>query len=221
MNDEIWKPVVGFEQSYIISNKGRVKSLHKGVMLAYMASVNSLSVRLFDNRTGNKYRKSIAELVLEAFVEPSNGRMPKYLDGNAKNCNLENLCWDNNSVKKNHARGYTVSKYINILCYYEGNIVGAFKSTGDINKFLKDNNINSRTDNLTRAIRLKTTYKCMEYKIVDDDEFNSIKVDNSFYSFHKCMHLILRHSPLTIITPFTLYNKKLLLLFIKIFNNIA
>ena len=107
---EIWKPIKGFEDSYMISNKGRVKSLdrigyqknrygglskyqYKGKIIRLNQRPNGyIIVDLHLN--GNVKRCLVHRLVTEAFIE--NPEHKNYI--NHKDCilhhnNVENLEW--------------------------------------------------------------------------------------------------------------------------------
>jgi hypothetical protein len=105
--EEVWKPITGF-QDYIISNKGRIRSVNprKGSR----ANVNGGFIKGFDRepkkgkpfaiavslRLNNKtYTFRIHRLVLETFV----GACPEGMecchnDGNFRNNDISNLRWD-------------------------------------------------------------------------------------------------------------------------------
>lgn len=115
---EEWKPVVGLEEFYEVSNLGNIRSLvRKGIanygerfyggknVKPFIATSGYLSVNL----TKKNYRKQylLHRIVLEAFV----GKCPEGMEGCHNNGNrldsrLENLRWDtrsNNALdKRNH-----------------------------------------------------------------------------------------------------------------------
>lgn len=104
---EEWKPVVGFESCYEVSNQGRVRSLPrvvdsmnrwgpvrltlKGKLLALLTDQNGY-LKVLLSQKGRATNKLVAVLVAEAFL----GQRPKGLfvlhsDGNAKNNYVANL----------------------------------------------------------------------------------------------------------------------------------
>lgn len=108
MSKEIWKPVVGFEGRYEVSNLGRVKSLRR-----FCKSPKSNSGRrvvpekIFKGsfwgpylavtlRNGDKrVRKNIQSLVLEVFIGPRpKGMEICHNDGRHTNNRLTNLRYD-------------------------------------------------------------------------------------------------------------------------------
>ena len=99
-NEEIWKPIKGYELLYEVSNFGRVKSLRK-TNNQYSEHVTHgssdgkhgyLKVKL-KNETGNKTFQ-VHRLVAEAFIpNPNNLPQVNHKDENKKNNNVENLEW--------------------------------------------------------------------------------------------------------------------------------
>ena len=107
MNEEIWKPVVGYEGLYEVSNKGRVKRVSRKTTY-YNRRTHKLHVMTFEEMIllpqmyyRNKYcpgymvqlrkdrktmQKSVHVLVASAFIENSeNYRYVKHIDGNVYN----------------------------------------------------------------------------------------------------------------------------------------
>lgn len=100
---EVWRPVVGYEGLYEVSNLGRVRSLPRTV--PHIKGTRTIPGRILKLQTqpsGHLYVKSFGgrgrglawahRLVYEAFV----GRVPegldiRHLDGNPKNNSPENL----------------------------------------------------------------------------------------------------------------------------------
>lgn len=121
MSDEIWKPVVGFEKSYEVSNLGRVRSLTRSwPQMSRHGSTytHTKTGRLLRPGTmtsghltvaiGSRNSRLVHHLVLGAFVGPRPaGTECRHLDGNPRNNRLENLKWDtrgnNGRDKKWHA----------------------------------------------------------------------------------------------------------------------
>lgn len=103
MTNEIWKPVVGYEGRYEVSNEGRVRSLPKyrtketKVLKPYVNTWNGYCyVQLSDENHNHKSHR-VHKLVLEAFTDyRSTGFNPPYnvinhIDENKTNNRLENL----------------------------------------------------------------------------------------------------------------------------------
>lgn len=105
INLENWRPVVGFEGIYSVSNLGRVQCdhlkqggrWHRHLLKSKVANQTGyLSVGLF--REGHSSTKYIHRLVLEAFVGPCpKGMECCHNDGDRTNPRLDNLRWDTRS----------------------------------------------------------------------------------------------------------------------------
>jgi hypothetical protein len=96
MSDAIeqWRPVVGYEGRYSISDRGRVYSLLTDKILRQAnahAGHKTVSLRPFVNGSGAQF---VHKLVLEAFVGPApDGLVCRHLNGDPADNRLENLCW--------------------------------------------------------------------------------------------------------------------------------
>lgn len=119
---EIWKPVIGWEGYYEVSNHGRVRSLDrvivtKGGIRKRRKGQNLSPLELPHgylavNIRGNRY---IHRLVLESFDRPAlPGEECRHLDGNRQNNKSNNLAWgtssDNNYDIVQHGKHWQVEK---------------------------------------------------------------------------------------------------------------
>jgi hypothetical protein len=90
----LWKPVLGFEGFYEVSNQGQVRNARTGrVLRPGPSNFGHLSVVL-----GRGNTRMVHALVLEAFVGPRpKGKESCHFDGNPANNRLENLRWGTRS----------------------------------------------------------------------------------------------------------------------------
>lgn len=96
MTQTNWKPVVGYENSYHVSDHGEVKSKLSGKTLRPNRSKNGLRVALYDNGIPKIF--PVRTLVLAAFVGPCPANhWPVNVDGDDENNHLSNLKYQSRS----------------------------------------------------------------------------------------------------------------------------
>lgn len=98
-----WRPVVGYEGRYLVSDAGQVWIVRKQRELGTEVSDSGhLTVQLW--RGGRKRRVQVHCLVLEAFVGPRpDGLECCHWDGDAFNNHVSNLRWDTRSANARDA----------------------------------------------------------------------------------------------------------------------
>lgn len=104
MNNEIWKPIKGYEGVYEVSNRGNVKTLRKNkVMSQQIGKKNGYCyVGLFKN--GKTKKLLVHRIVAMAFIDnPMGKRTVNHKDGNKRNNAVENLEWATYSENHRHA----------------------------------------------------------------------------------------------------------------------
>lgn len=134
MNEkEIWKPVLGFEGKYEVSNLGNVKSLIRNKLLKPMPTRGYLQVTLGKSTK----RKLIHRAVWEAF----NGSIPEglqinHLDENKHNNSLSNLSLV--TPRENMNWGSRPEKQAKPLLQYDknGNFIKEWRSGWSIQREL-------------------------------------------------------------------------------------
>lgn len=95
---EIWKPVVGYEGLYEVSDKGRIKSLHyyggdRQVVMSQSKRPDGY-MELGLSKAGKCTHYLVHRLVADAFIEnPDNLEMVNHKDENKENNSVENLEW--------------------------------------------------------------------------------------------------------------------------------
>lgn len=114
LEGEEWKPVVGFEELYAVSNKGRVASLqyHGKPSFSLMSLINMggyPAVKIRNSKTGFAKTIKVHRFVAEAFIpNPENKPHVDHIDTNPANNNVENLRWV--TVLENQRNPLTLSR---------------------------------------------------------------------------------------------------------------
>ena len=112
IENETWRPAVGFEGFYEVSDKGRVRSLHavsRGLILSQLSHTGGYK-RVMLWVMGSAKQVFIHTLVLEAFVGPRpSGAQVAHADGSKDNNELDNLRWatpsENQADREKHGTG--------------------------------------------------------------------------------------------------------------------
>lgn len=92
---ERWRPVVGWEDLYAVSDRGRVQSLRKQIILSLQRRDEDGYLFVTLCRNGVKRVRRVHHLVLEAFVGPCPpGMQCCHRDDDPENNALWNLRWD-------------------------------------------------------------------------------------------------------------------------------
>lgn len=110
--EEIWKPVVGYEWSYIVSNKWNVASLKNGNMKILKSCLNKWwYLHLSLCKEWNQKNFKIHRLVAIAFLKnPENKPQVNHIDWNKRNNHLSNLEFCTNSYNQKHAYSIWLNK---------------------------------------------------------------------------------------------------------------
>lgn len=92
---EIFKPIIGFEGIYEISNLGNVKSIKNNIILKPF-----INKKLYNRKTVSLHKKGVQKiykvhrLVASAFIpNPKNKKCINHLDNDPRNNNVLNLEW--------------------------------------------------------------------------------------------------------------------------------
>lgn len=98
MPSETWRPVVGYEQFYEVSDQGRVRSLVKRMRWDPRVLAQSISTRyamVSLNKHGTVKKVYVHALVAEAFIGPRpDGLLVCHNDGDCRNNVVANLRYD-------------------------------------------------------------------------------------------------------------------------------
>jgi len=116
MTEEQWRPVVGYEGDYEVSDLGRVWSRpRKGTRGGLRKLVTAQAGGYLVIALGHEDRRYVHSLVLEAFVGPRpDGAEIRHLDGDPANARLDNLIYGTSGENKQdilrHGRNHAANK---------------------------------------------------------------------------------------------------------------
>jgi hypothetical protein len=114
--EEVWKPIINFDNLYEVSNLGRVRScdrqvncsrgankrLWKGKILSQIIAATRKYSMVSLSKKGTVYKKYVHRLVAEAFLENPKETV-NHKDGNKQNNSVSNLEWCSYSENNKHA----------------------------------------------------------------------------------------------------------------------
>lgn len=104
--NEIWKPLVGYETEYLISSYGRLKSIKHGKSIMLKPQLNSYNGYIYYNisKKGKASSARAHRLVALTFIPTSNTKLQvNHKDGNKANNKVDNLEWCTQSENMLHA----------------------------------------------------------------------------------------------------------------------
>jgi len=150
-----WKDVVGYEGLYLISNKGDVTSIDKLIyrkgkkpyLREYVELKRPLNSKGYErvvlSKNGKRKHHFVHRLVAISFIENID-KMPcvNHKDENPLNNRVDNLEW----CTKQYNTEYSNAKYWEVLTP-DGFLIEVF----NMDKFCRDNNLNSGTMNLVSS----------------------------------------------------------------------
>ena len=134
MKKEYWKPVVGYEGHYQVSNFGRVKSIKFGKEIILKQNIRGGYYIVNLSKNGIVKTYLVHRLVAEAFIDNTDN-LPEvnHKDENKLNNNVDNLEWCTHEYNINYGtRNKKVSKKLSkpVLQYtLDGEFVREWKST--------------------------------------------------------------------------------------------
>jgi hypothetical protein len=105
LENEIWKPIDGFENLYEVSNLGRVKSLIKNILLSQNKGSGYCRVSLTKNKKSKS--KLVHRLVAKSFIpNPENKKFINHINGIKDDNRVSELEWSTSSENNKHAVGF-------------------------------------------------------------------------------------------------------------------
>lgn len=110
MEQEIWKPVVGYEGLYEVSNLGRVYSVKKSVMMKFYDHHGYSRLKLTKDKKEIDF--AVHRLVADAFIpNPENLPFINHKDYNRSNNVVSNLEWCTAWYNSNYSIAKPVAQY--------------------------------------------------------------------------------------------------------------
>lgn len=171
---ELWRPVVGYEGSYIISNYGNIMSLPKQVyrigrgvelkpgrlMTQFVNRGGYKFVFLFNSKTNTRFL--IHRLVATAFLENKmQSETVNHIDGNKTNNHISNLEWCTRLENIQHAidTGLINFNRKKIVQLFNGVVVAEYNSVSEV-----ETNGFKRPGVSNCLIGARKTYKGFQWK---------------------------------------------------------
>lgn len=135
-DEEIWKPIKGFEGKYAVSNRGRVMNLKTGRVLKHRIDGIGYEYVSLCRSNGTKPKNiTIHRLIATTFIDnPDNLPEVNHIDECKTNNNIENLEWVSASQNQRHS-AHTKSCRINQLTL-NGELVKEWDSAHEIEREL-------------------------------------------------------------------------------------
>lgn len=171
MQEEIWKPVIGFEGYYEVSNLGNVRSVERYVKQAdHLRFVRQRIKKQVINRYGYpvvtlcRERKSqqyrVHRLVAEAFIpNPENKPFVDHINTNKLDFSIDNLRWvdakenANNENTKRNCREKTYTKERSIKTLQTKRERGSVKGPKAVYQYAKDGSFVNEFESMEDAMR--------------------------------------------------------------------
>ena len=171
----VWMPVRGFEDDYIVSNTGIVKSIDRDVYHGYSGTIHipEKEVKQFDHNRGYKIvrlyhrckcrQTTVHRTVMEAFSSPlQTGLSVNHINGIKTDNRLENLEWMTYFENTRHAVRNNLIKGRGVVCVETGKV---YECLCDVAR-----DIDAKIPSVVFACKNKTrTIKGFHYRYADEE----------------------------------------------------
>ena len=134
-DQEVWKPIQGFEDRYAVSSKGRVMNLKTGRVLKNRIEPHGYAYVDLCNGNGSPKRITVHRLVATTFINnPNNLPQVNHIDEDKRNNDVTNLEWctaSQNNRHSNHQRSCKINQYT-----LDGELINTWESSHEIEREL-------------------------------------------------------------------------------------
>lgn len=160
-SNEVWKPIIGYEDYYEVSNYGRVRSLDRYVKLGGKQKNDSLALKrgkiLNEKDNGNGYKtvhltvnrktidKYVHRLVAESFLsnEDKSKTQVNHKDENKGNNCLDNLEWCTPSYNDTYGSHLDTNSKKVVMLDLDLNFIDEFNSCSEAERLTKSKGISA------------------------------------------------------------------------------